>query len=269
MKKLFFMLLAMLLSLLMPVQAQDCQSRQIEGLVVDGKEEPIVGAVVALKSSASETIADFDGMFSLAVPHLQLADTLVVTYFGNIVHKPLADVAWEGCSGKLTVVMDIEDVDKSVPQIDIDFTLPIYLLGQTKEALLQAMSGLQRPAEYLEFFEISCYQSCDTCAEKCKLSTHHGYYNACREQAYGEACVGCVPVGNYWLLIRDNCTADKLIKTSNVHRFTYSVPNIGCFCAERQQTVVLPEQQLNNDAGSSSLPKHLHVENGRVFEVNK
>lgn len=268
MKKLFFLLLAVLLSLLMPAQAQDCQSRQIEGLVVDGKEEPIVGAVVALKNDASETIADFDGMFSLAVPRLQLADTLVVTYLNQVVSKPLADVAWEGCSGKLTVVMDIEDVDKSVPQIDIDFTLPVYLLGQTKEALLQAMIGLRRPAEHLDFFELSCYQNCDTCADKCKLSTHHSFYRAYREQAYGEACVGCVPVGNYWLFIRDSCTADKLIKTGTVHRFSYSIPDIGCYCAERYLTVDLPEQQPNNDSEKGSLPKHLYIENGRVFEAD-
>lgn len=56
------------------------QNKQISGVVVDEKGEPIIGASVQVKGTTLGTITDFDGAFALSVP--ADATTLVVSYIG-------------------------------------------------------------------------------------------------------------------------------------------------------------------------------------------
>ena len=54
--------------------------KQVNGVVVDDKGEPVIGASIQVKGTSLGTITDFDGMFSLSVP--DDAKTLVVSYVG-------------------------------------------------------------------------------------------------------------------------------------------------------------------------------------------
>ena len=54
--------------------------KQVNGVVVDDKGEPVIGASIQVKGTSLGTITDFDGVFSLSVP--DDAKTLVVSYVG-------------------------------------------------------------------------------------------------------------------------------------------------------------------------------------------
>ena len=74
MKKIFTLLVLCLLSLGMMAQ------KQISGLVLDSKDEPVIGASVQVKGTAIGTISDYDGEFLLDVP--ADATTLIVSFVG-------------------------------------------------------------------------------------------------------------------------------------------------------------------------------------------
>lgn len=74
MKKVFLFLGLYLISL--GVMAE----KQISGVVVDEKGEPIIGASVQIKGTTTGTISDYDGEFALAAP--DDATTLVVSFVG-------------------------------------------------------------------------------------------------------------------------------------------------------------------------------------------
>lgn len=56
------------------------QNKQISGVVIDEKGEPIIGASIQVKGTSLGTITDFDGAFALSVP--EEAKTLVISYIG-------------------------------------------------------------------------------------------------------------------------------------------------------------------------------------------
>ena len=74
MKKIFTLLVLCLLSLGMMAQ------KQISGLVLDSKDEPVIGASVQVKGTTIGTISDYDGEFLLDVP--ADATTLIVSFVG-------------------------------------------------------------------------------------------------------------------------------------------------------------------------------------------
>src|SRR3712207_1184039 len=57
------------------------QQITVKGVVKDAKGEPIIGANVVVKGTATGTITDFDGNFSLSVPK---GSTLVFSFIGYI-----------------------------------------------------------------------------------------------------------------------------------------------------------------------------------------
>lgn len=74
MKKIFMLLALCLVCLGMMAE------KQISGVVVDEKGEPIIGASVQVKGTTTGTISDYDGEFTLTVP--DEANTLVVSFVG-------------------------------------------------------------------------------------------------------------------------------------------------------------------------------------------
>lgn len=56
------------------------QNRTLTGLVLDDREEPVIGASVIIKETNSGTITDIDGKFSISVP--PAAKTLQVSFIG-------------------------------------------------------------------------------------------------------------------------------------------------------------------------------------------
>ncbi len=74
MKKIFMFLALCLVSL--GVMAE----KQVSGVVVDEKGEPIIGASVQVKGTTTGTISDYDGEFTLSVP--DDATTLTVSFVG-------------------------------------------------------------------------------------------------------------------------------------------------------------------------------------------
>ena len=75
MKKLFSLLTLCLLSTGLMLAQKD-----VSGIVVDDKGEPIIGASVLVEGTTIGTITDNDGEFALSVP--EDAKTLVVSYIG-------------------------------------------------------------------------------------------------------------------------------------------------------------------------------------------
>ncbi len=74
MKKLFTLMTLCMLSLGMMAE------QQVSGVVVDEKNEPIIGASIQVKGGTQGTITDYDGEFFLTVP--DDATVLVVSYVG-------------------------------------------------------------------------------------------------------------------------------------------------------------------------------------------
>lgn len=56
------------------------QTTMVEGLVVDGNKEPVIGASVMVKGMQIGTATDFDGRFSVKVPESN--SILVISYVG-------------------------------------------------------------------------------------------------------------------------------------------------------------------------------------------
>ena len=74
------LILAALLAILFPMQVF-AQQGQVTGTVVDNTGEPLIGATVIEKGTATGTATDFDGNFVLFVKDMQKA-VLVVSYVG-------------------------------------------------------------------------------------------------------------------------------------------------------------------------------------------
>lgn len=75
----FFVLILCSMFLCIHLNAQTGY-RNISGSVLDEKQEPIIGATVALKGSIIGTMTDVDGHFKLSVPQ---EGTLVISYIGS------------------------------------------------------------------------------------------------------------------------------------------------------------------------------------------
>lgn len=74
----FYLLVLFSMFLCTHLNAQT-NNKKITGSVFDEKQEPVIGATVAVKGSVMGTITDIDGKFALEVP---TRGTLVVTYLG-------------------------------------------------------------------------------------------------------------------------------------------------------------------------------------------
>ncbi|WP_461825314.1 SusC/RagA family TonB-linked outer membrane protein [Dysgonomonas sp.] len=75
----FFVLILCSMFLCIHLNAQTGY-RNISGSVLDEKQEPVIGATVALKGSTIGTMTDVDGNFKLSVPQ---EGTLVISYIGS------------------------------------------------------------------------------------------------------------------------------------------------------------------------------------------
>ena len=86
------------------------QGNQINGVVIDKKGEPIIGANIMEKGTSNGTITDFDGKFSLNV---SAKATLVISYIGYTTQEIPASKA---TGGSLTVTLseDTEMMDEVV-----------------------------------------------------------------------------------------------------------------------------------------------------------
>ena len=74
----FFKMIMLIVALISGVTA--FAQTTIEGLVVDGTKEPIIGASVFVKGTSTGTATDFDGRFTLKVPSNNAI--LVISYVG-------------------------------------------------------------------------------------------------------------------------------------------------------------------------------------------
>ena len=54
--------------------------KQVSGVVVDAKGEPVIGASIQAKGTTQGTISDYDGKFEMEVP--ESVKTLVVSFVG-------------------------------------------------------------------------------------------------------------------------------------------------------------------------------------------
>ena len=54
--------------------------KQVSGVVVDEKGEPVIGASIQAKGTTQGTISDYDGKFEMTVP--ESVKTLVVSFVG-------------------------------------------------------------------------------------------------------------------------------------------------------------------------------------------
>ncbi len=79
MKKAFVIL--MLFSLSLPMSSLWAQTVQINGVVVDEYDEPVIGASVVQKGTTNGVVTNFDGIFTLEAPSNA---TIVISYVGFI-----------------------------------------------------------------------------------------------------------------------------------------------------------------------------------------
>lgn len=84
------------------------QDKQISGVVVDEKGEPVIGASVQVKGTTLGTITDFDGQFILAVD--KDAKTLIVSYVG----MQTQEVAIKGTSLRVVLKENSEVIQEVV-----------------------------------------------------------------------------------------------------------------------------------------------------------
>ena len=84
------------------------QTKQVSGVVVDEKGEPVIGASVQVKGTTTGTITDFDGQFVLSVD--KDAKTLVISYVG----MQTQEVAITGSSVRVTMRENSEVIQEVV-----------------------------------------------------------------------------------------------------------------------------------------------------------
>ena len=84
------------------------QTKQINGVVVDEKGEPVIGASVQVKGTTTGTITDFDGLFALTVS--ADAKTLVISYVG----MQTQEVAITGSNLRVTMRENSEVIQEVV-----------------------------------------------------------------------------------------------------------------------------------------------------------
>ena len=101
MKKIFTLLFLVALSL--GVYAQ----KQVNGVVVDGKGEPVIGASIQAKGTTQGTISDYDGKFEMEVP--ESVKTLVVSFVGMATQEVPA-----GKNVKVTMMENSEVIQEVV-----------------------------------------------------------------------------------------------------------------------------------------------------------
>ena len=74
MKKIFTLLFLAAISLGLYAQ------KQVSGVVVDAKGDPIIGASIQAQGTTQGTISDYDGKFEMSVP--ESVKTLIVSFVG-------------------------------------------------------------------------------------------------------------------------------------------------------------------------------------------
>ena len=93
-----------------PLKEESAQrTRTVQGVVVDDKGEPVIGASVQIKGEGSGTITDIDGRYSLMnVPE---SATLTISYIG---YKTVNISAKDKNTAKITLVEDSKMIDEVV-----------------------------------------------------------------------------------------------------------------------------------------------------------
>ena len=85
------------------------RTRTVQGVVVDDKGEPVIGASVQIKGEGSGTITDMDGRYSLMnVPE---SATLTISYIG---YKTVSLSAKDKNTAKITLTEDSKMIDEVV-----------------------------------------------------------------------------------------------------------------------------------------------------------
>ncbi|MDR0892621.1 MAG: carboxypeptidase-like regulatory domain-containing protein, partial [Mediterranea sp.] len=100
--------LCLLAAFCAPTFAQQSQQQVVKGLVVDSKNEPLIGASVTIKGGTIGTITDIDGHFSLTVP---TNSQLVISYIG---YTRQFVTPTSGQNLKITLKEDTETLDEVV-----------------------------------------------------------------------------------------------------------------------------------------------------------
>lgn len=83
------------------------QKNIVNGVVTDGKGDPIIGANVIVKGTTNGTITDVNGQFSLEVP---LGTTLQISYIGFL----MQDVLVKDTNVEITLLEDTQKLDEVV-----------------------------------------------------------------------------------------------------------------------------------------------------------
>ena len=93
-----------------PLKEESAQrTRTVQGVVVDDKGEPVIGASVQIKGEGSGTITDMDGRYSLMnVPE---SATLTISYIG---YKTVSLSAKDKNTAKITLTEDSKMIDEVV-----------------------------------------------------------------------------------------------------------------------------------------------------------
>ena len=101
MKKIFTLLFLVSLSLGLFAQ------KQVSGVVLDSKGEPVIGASIQAKGTTQGTISDFDGKFEMEVP--ESVKTLVISFVGMATQEVPA-----GKNIKVTLLENTEVIQEVV-----------------------------------------------------------------------------------------------------------------------------------------------------------
>ena len=80
--------------------------KQVSGVVVDAKGEPVIGASIQAQGTTQGTISDYDGKFEMEVP--ESVKTLVVSFVGMATQEVAA-----GKNLKITMMENSEVISMS------------------------------------------------------------------------------------------------------------------------------------------------------------
>ena len=83
-------------------------SKKYDGIVIDAKNEPIIGATVTVKDSKTGTVTDVDGKFSIETP---VGSTFIITFIGYVTQEIKAD---NQTNLYITLVEDTKYLDEVV-----------------------------------------------------------------------------------------------------------------------------------------------------------
>lgn len=204
MKQLLYILLLISSLPMMLVRAQECDTIRIVASVYDEERMAIINANIGIDGTTVGTVTDQDSL-----------------YFVNISFRLPIYIASGPKLARLRWAIN-----------HMDYRNKLYRWGYV-QCLPRVIDNIDGSNKNTNYYDLG------TRDDRILIRTHRAQYPSSLEQMYGDSCVGCISVGNDWIYILDESTAECFKRTNEMQTFSYSVIDGGapCFYLEKSREI--------------------------------